>query len=501
MRRRSCAAFAACCLAFVLAASCSRPARFGADLVITRAKIWTGDPLQPEAAAVAVVGDRVVDVGGSDAIERWRGRSTTVVDAEGRRLIPGFNDAHVHFVRGGTDLERVDLRDASSQAEFARRIAERARARPGGWVLGNGWDERAWTPAELPTRQLIDDATNGTPVYVTSRGDRMALVNSAALGRAGITEQTPDPPGGTIVRDAHGFPTGVLKEAAADLVARVVPRMTPVERAQAVKHALELAASFGVTSVQDMDVGADDVAVYADLANRGELTVRVYAAAPDAGWYDQARLGLRRAFGSPWLRLGAVSGIIGDAPSDENRRTGLLAADHAGLQVCMDVRSAEGAAAALDLVDEFVRADGDRDRRFRVEHADHAGARDVGRFAALKAIASVAAAPPDAFARLSAAGVRLAMGSGWPDAPLNPLLRVSDSAAAHAPVAAALAASTSGPAFAEFQDTAKGTIARGKLADMVILSDDIFAIPASRIKDVHVLTTIVGGMIVHQRNP
>jgi predicted amidohydrolase YtcJ len=500
MRHRPRAAIAAWCLASALAAGCSRSARPGADLVITHAKIWTGDPLQPEAAAIAVIGDRIVDVGSADAIERWRGRSTTVVDAEGRRLIPGFNDAHVHFVRGGTDLERVDLGDAASQAELARRIAERARAKPGEWVLGGGWDEHAWTPAELPTRHLIDDATNGTPVYVTSHGDRMALVNSAALGRAGITERTPDPPGGTIVRDARGFPTGVLEDAAADLVARVVPRMTPGERVQAVKRALQHAATLGVTSVQDMDVSSDDVAVYADLANRGELTVRVYAASSDAGWYDQARLGLRRAFGSPSLRLGAVSGSIGDTPVDENRRTRLMAADHAGLQVCMEVRSAEGASAALDLVEEFVRADGDRDRRFRVEHADRAAARDVGRFATLKAIASVAAAPPAAFEWFSAGGVRLAMGSGWPEAPLNPLLRVS-AAAAHATVAAALAASTSGPAFAEFQDGVKGTITRGKLADIVILSDDIFSIPAAQIKDVNVLTTIVGGTIVHQRNP
>jgi len=500
MRHRARAAVATWCLAFTLAASCSRPARLGADLVITRAKVWTGDPLQPEAAAVAVVGDRIVDVGASDDIERWRGRSTTVVDAEGRRLIPGFNDAHVHFVKGGTELERVDLGDAGSQAELARRIAERARAKPGEWVLGGGWDESAWRPAELPTRQLIDDPTNGTPVYVTSRDDRMALVNSAALGRAGITEHTPDPPGGTIIRDARGFPTGVLKGAAADLVARVVPRTTPAERLQAVKRALQHAGSLGVTSVQDMNAASDDMAVYADLASHGELTVRVYAAPSDAGWYDQARLGLRRAFGSPSLRLGAVNGLIDDEPVDENRRTRLMAADHAGLQVCMEVRSADGVSAALDLVEEFVRADGDRDRRFRVEHAETADARDVGRFATLKAIASLAAASPDTFGRFSAGKVRTAIGSGWPDAPLNPMLRVS-AAAAHASVAAALAAYTMGPAFAEFQDGIKGTIARGKLADMAILSEDIFGIPAARIKDVKVLTTIVGGVVVHQRNP
>src|SRR5436190_203853 len=288
MRHRA-RAVVVCSLASALAAGCSRPARLSADLVITRAKVWTGEPQQPEAMAVAVIGDRIVDVGGADDIEHWRGRSTTVVNAEGRRLIPGFNDAHVHFVEGGIDLDRLDL------------------------------------------------------------------------GDAGITEKRPDPPGGTIVRDAHGNPTGLLTEAATDLVARIVPRMTAAERMQAVKRALQYAAALGVTSVQDMNASSDDVAAYADLANRGELTVRVYAALADAAWYDQARLGLRRGFGSPSLRLGAVNGSVGDVPIDENRRTRLMAADHAGLQVCLDVRSESAAAAALDLVEAFIRADGDRD--------------------------------------------------------------------------------------------------------------------------------------------
>src|SRR5262249_10841961 len=265
---------------------------------------------------VAVVGDRIVDVGGADEIERWRGPSTTIVDAEGRRVVPGFNDAHVHFVEGGTELDRVDLKDAASEQELARRIAERATTKPGEWILGGGWHHERWTPAELPTRHSVDDRTNGTPVFVASHDRRMALANSAALGRAGITEKTTDPQGGTIVRDAHGYPTGVLKGAATDLVARVVPRMTAGERVQAAKRALQYAASLGVTSIQDMNASSDDVAAYADLANRGELTVRVYAAPADANWYDQARLGLRRGFGSPSLRLGAVNGGIGDVPID-----------------------------------------------------------------------------------------------------------------------------------------------------------------------------------------
>ena len=196
-----------------IAIACSRPSPLAADLVITHANIWTGNPLQPAAEALAIIADRIVAVGGADEIDRWRGQNSAVIDAANRRVIPGFNDAHVHFVDGGTQLENVDLRDADTQAEFARRIAERAKSRPGEWVLGGDWDDQRWTPAALPTRELIDDRTNGTPVFVSRYDGHMALANSAALGRAGITERTVDPPGGALVRDGQGFPTGILKDA------------------------------------------------------------------------------------------------------------------------------------------------------------------------------------------------------------------------------------------------------------------------------------------------
>ena len=272
----------ACCLLAILgagAAACSRPDHIAADLIVTNANIWTGEPRMPRASAVAVIGDRFVDVvDTADAIERWRGRDTQVIDAEGRRVVPGFNDAHVHFVDGGRQLDNVDLKDAASPQEFARRLGERARAKPGEWILGGDWDDQRWNPPQLPTRALIDDVTNGTPVFVSRYDGHMGLANSAALGRAGLTERTEDPPGGVIVRDANGFPTGVLKDAAMDLVARVIPKMTVEQRTRAVKRAMEHAESLGVTSVQDMNPTYDDVAVYADLANRGELTVRIYAA-------------------------------------------------------------------------------------------------------------------------------------------------------------------------------------------------------------------------------
>jgi predicted amidohydrolase YtcJ len=538
-----------------------RPARLAADLVITNARIWTGDALQPDANAVAVVGDRIVDVGSSREIDRWRVPATTVIDAEGRRVLPGFNDAHVHLIDGGTALDNVNLKDAETPAEFTRRIGERAKTKPGEWILGGEWDDQRWTPAELPTRQLIDDVTSATPVFVTRYDGHMALANSTALGRAGITESTPDPPGGAIVRDANGYPTGVLKDAAMESVARVIPKMTPDQRLAVVKRALRYAASVGVTSLQDMNPSYDDIAVYAELANRNELTARIYAAPLELGWYDQAKLGVHRSFGSSWLRIGAVKGYADgslgsttayffqpytDAPqtrgllSDEmepiaDMRVRLMAADHAGLQLCMHAIGDAGISAILDLYGDVIRANGERDRRLRIEHAQHIAPKDFDRFAAMKVIASVQPyhaiddgrwaerrIGPDrikttyAFRTLIDKGVRLALGTDWTVAPLNPMLTLY-AATTRATldgkrpegwvpeqkisIVEAVRAYTSGSAFAEFQDAVKGTIVRGKIADLVILSDDVFSIPSARLKDVQVLTTVAGGKVVHQRRP
>jgi len=494
-------AVAALILMSAAAIACSRPPRLAADLVVTGATVWTGNQAQPSAAAVAVIGDRIVDVGAVDEIERWRGPDTTVLDAGGRRVIPGFNDSRVRFVDGGTALDEVDLTDAATAEEFARRINERARAKPGEWLLGGQWDERRWTPPALPTRALIDDITNSSPVFVLRYDGRMALANAAALGRAGVTEHTPDPPDGAIVRGANGFPTGVLQGAAMDIVARVLPKVTSDQRLRAVKRALELAESFGVTSVQDAGASDEDVAAYAELANRGELTVRVYAVPPEAGWYDQAKLGLRHAFGSPWLRIGAVRARIDRPAVLPEIRTRLMAADHAGLQLFVDAADEGSGSAVIALLDDIARANGGRDRRSQIG-GSRLSAADVDRLASLHAVARVQPDLDGATAGpLLAKKMAVSFGTGWPSAPLNPMLAIAAVVARGVAVGEVLSAYTRGSAFAEFQERVKGTIARGALADMVILSDDILAIPASRIKDVRVLTTIAGGKVVHQRKP
>jgi predicted amidohydrolase YtcJ len=489
--------------AAAIAAACSRPANGAADLVVIHAAIWTGDPARPDARALALIGDRIVDVGSDDEIGRWRGTATQVIDAGGRRVVPGFNDAHVHFATGGAQLTQVDLRDAGSPDEFARRIIERARIRPGDWILGGQWDERRWSPKGPPTRGLIDDGTNGTPVFVMHVDGRMALANSAALGRAGITDKTPDPVGGVIVRDDRGLPTGLLTGAAMDAVARAIPKPSDEERRQTILRGLEHAASLGVTSVQDMNPDAADVAIYTDLASRGRLTARIYAVPIETAWFEQARIGIRRAFGSPSLRLGAVTGDAAPPPFDP-LVTRLMAADHNGLQLAVNAADA-GVATTLDLLTAILRANGERDRRFRIEHAERATDADVDRLTSLHAIASLQPAASGAnigaIERLVRRDARLALATDWPSASLNPMIGLA-AFAAHATVAAALAAATSGGAFAEFQETEKGILARGELADLVVLSDDILSsIPRDRIAGVTVLTTIAGGKVVHQRRP
>ena len=336
----------------------SKPA---ADVVITNAKVWTVDKSRPTAQAVAVLGDRIVAVGSNAEIEAWRGHHTRSLDAEGKLLLPGFNDAHVHFVSGGMQLTNVQLKDATTAQEFARLIGDRAKLTPKGeWILGGNWDETKWNPPDIPTKELIDALTPDTPVFVSRYDGHMGLANSLALRLAGITSATPDPPGGTIVRDAQGNPTGALKDAATDCMEKVIPPLSHDQRLRVVKRALAHAASLGVTSVQHMVADYDDIAVYSELLRRGELTTRIYAAPLITHVDDQAKLGLGHAFGESYLRIGALKafadGSLGSGTAyfyepflNQGNNRGLLSdemhpislmrdrytkADDAGLQIC-----------------------------------------------------------------------------------------------------------------------------------------------------------------------
>jgi predicted amidohydrolase YtcJ len=529
-----------------------------ADLIVTNAKIWTVDKTRPHAEALAVLGDRIVAVGGAAEVDTWHGPQTKVLDAQGKLLLPGFNDAHVHFVDGGDHLTAVQLKDAATPEEFAKRIGDRAKTTPKGeWVVGGDWDEQRWSPAALPTKELIDAATTETPVWVNRYDGHESLANSVALRLAGITAKTADPAGGEIVRDAQGNPTGVLKDAAQDLVNKVMPPMTAAHRMRAIHQALDHAASLGVTSVQDMNPSYEDVKAYAELQERGGLTVRIYAAPMETTWKDQARIGIRRGFGSSFLRMGAVKGYADgslgsetayffDAYTDAPDKTGLLSdemhpvsalqqrlrgADAAGLQLCIHAIGDRAISMTLDMFTQIEKTNGKKDRRWRIEHSQHLAAKDFARYARLGVIASVqpyhaiddgrwaeSRIGPDRIKRTYAFrtfidnGVRLAFGTDWFVAPLSPMWSLY-AAVTRATldgktpngwvpeqkltVAEAIEAYTMGSAYAEFQEKEKGSITPGKLADFVVLSDDIFKIPAASIKNVKVEATFLGGKLVY----
>ncbi len=251
------------------ASAYSKPA---ATLMITNAAIYTVDKQHPKAEAVAVIGDRIVAVGSSAEIDLWRGPETKVIDARGKLLLPGFNDAHLHFISGGAQLDQVNLTDATSPQEFAGRIAAQVKKTlKGEWILGGRWDETKWPNPELPTKEVVDPVTGNTPIFVERYDGHLSLANSAAMRFAGINAKTPDVPGGVIMRDASGNPTGIFKDAAQELINKAIPPMSHERRMRAARRALEHAASLGVTSVQHMNPEFADVAVYSEIAEKGIL--------------------------------------------------------------------------------------------------------------------------------------------------------------------------------------------------------------------------------------
>jgi predicted amidohydrolase YtcJ len=537
--------------------ACAQP-KPSATLIITNATIYTVDKQHPRAEAVAVMGDRIVAVGSNAEIDLWRGPQTKVIDVGGKLMLPGFNDAHVHFIQGGAQLDQVNLNDAATPQEFAKRIAAQVSKTPKGeWILGGRWDETRWPNQQLPSKELVDPVTGATPIFVERYDGHEALANSAAMKLAGVNAKTPDVPGGVIVRDANGNPTGIFKDAAQQLINKVIPPMSHQQRMRAARRALEHAASLGVTSVQHMNPEFADVAVYSELAEKGELTTRIYAVPMETNWHDQAKIGIRRSWGSTYLRLGAVKGYadgsLGSRTAymfepfaDDSGNRGLLSdemnppgamrerlmqADTAGLQLRVHAIGDRAISMILDIFGDIEKEHGYHDQRFAIEHAQHMAEKDFQRFAALHVIASMQ--PYHAIddgrwaekrlgherARYSYAwrsfldhGVPLAFGTDWPVAPLNPMLGLY-AAVARATLDGknpdgwipeekiklpeAVEAYTIGSAFTEFQENEKGSITPGKLADMVILSDNVFDLKPEAIRNVKVETTIVGGRVAY----
>jgi predicted amidohydrolase YtcJ len=533
-----------------------------ATLIIVNARVRTMDTTKPTSEAVAIYGNRILAVGSNSEIRKLAGLGTEVIDARGKLVLPGFNDAHVHFLGGGFQLSSVDLRDANTPKEFADRIAAFAnKLPPGRWITGGDWDHERWPgvdgKAPLPTKELIDAVTPNTPVFVSRLDGHMALANSLALKLAGITKDTADPDGGLIVRDPKtGEPTGVLKDAGMSPVWKVVPDATFEEKLAAAKAATEHAARLGVTSVQDMSAG-NDVGVYQTLLEKGELKTRIYAVSPLPAWERLARTGVRAHFGNEMLRIGGLKGFADgslgsttaffyepylDAPEtrglagDEMFPEGAMLervrqADRAGLQVMIHAIGDRANEQILNIFATVKGENGERDRRFRIEHAQHLRRQDIPRFASEKVIASMQpyhaiddgrwaekrigherAKTTYAFRSLLDSRVMLAFGTDWTVAPLDPMLSVYAAVTRRTldgknpdgwipeqkiSVDEAVRAYTVGSAYAEFQEQNKGTITTGKLADIVMLSEDIFSIDPREIERVKVVLTIMDGRVVY----
>ena len=527
----------------------------GADLVLRGGRVWAGKGL-PATTAVALRDGRVLAVGGDAEVARWIGDSTKVIELAGRLALPGFNDAHVHFLSGGFGLLSVDLRGARDEAELARLLGAHARTLPRGtWILEGNWDHEAWPSKALPTRHVIDAATPDHPVFVQRLDGHMSLANSLALRLAGVTGQTADPPGGTIVRDASGAPTGVLKDNAADLVARVIPEPSREMNLRAARAALAEAARVGVTTVQD-NSAVDALPTYQELRARGQLTARLHVWRYASSMPALLQAGIRSGLGDEWIRLGALKilsdGSMGSGTAaffepytDDPKTSGLLLhpppelermiteADAAGFQLAVHAIGDRANSLVLDAFEKAARANGPRDRRFRIEHAQVVRKQDLARYKALGVIASIQpshciddmrwaekrigrARARDSynFRSFTAAGIPVAFGTDWFVEPLDPRLGLYAAVTRELPAGGppggwfpeekitleeALDLYTRGSAYAEFAEAEKGTLEPGRLADVVVFARDLFGMAPREILTTPVDVTIVGGRIVFQR--
>ena len=527
-------------------------------LAVVNARVWTGDRAAPWAEALAVSGERLAAVGTSDDVRRLA-TAVAPIDAGGRLVVPGFIDTHVHFLEGGLRLASVQLRDARTRDEFVSRIKAFAATVPAGtWITGGDWDHSLWG-GELPSRDWIDAVTPNHPVWINRLDGHMNLANSAALKAAGVTRATTDVAGGEIVRRAGGDPTGLLKDNAMALVDKVAPPPSPEMRRRAVTAAMRYVAERGVTTVHDMSTSAawDDMALYAELRKANALQTRIYSVVPLSQWERLRDVVARREHGADghgddWLRIGGVKGFVdgslgshtaafsepfNDAPTDRGLLVNtpddlyrwISGADKAGLQVMVH---AIGDRANTLLLDTFARVateNGPRDRRFRIEHAQHLAPRDIPRFAALNVIASMQPyhAIDDgrwagkyigdrinttyAFRSLIDAHANVAFGSDWFVAPPTPLEGIYAAVTrrtldARNPtgwvpqqkitVDEAVRAYTANAAYASFDEARKGILSKGRLADFVMLERNIFEIAPEEIGAVRVRMTVVGGKAV-----
>lgn len=529
---------------------------FTADTVLINGRIWTGDPANPEATAAAIWNGTIVRTGSNAEIQNLLGNKTETIDLKGRRVVPGFYDSHLHFLGGGIALAQVDLKDAKDEAEFGRRLMEFDKKLPKArWLLGGNWDHDRTFAGKLPTAALLDKYVKDRPIFIRRYDGHMAVANTMALQAAGITAATKDPPGGVIERGPDGTPTGGLKDNAMGLVARLVPEPDDEAILEAIRAALKACAAAGITSVQDMEGSSDTRRKYLRMLQRldraGELTLRIDVRWPIAQQAELARLGIQANFGGR-VRIGGLKGFmdgsLGSSTAkmfapyvSDDKTTGVFVtppqvmdeyieqAKQAGLSVAIHAIGDEANSRLLDLYEKAAAPQA----RFRIEHAQHLRPSDYPRFKQLGVIASMQpyhviddgrwaegrigparCESSYAFRSLLDKGAVLAFGSDWPVAPLN-VLEGIDAAVnrrtldgkhpegwfpqQRITVAEAVKAYTWGSAYGGSQEHERGSLAPGKVADLVVLDRDIFdESERDNIAKTKVLWTMVNGKVVFE---
>ena len=534
-----------------------------ADLVLTNGVIYTVDSQRPRAQAVAARDEWIVVVGSADEMRPWIGPKTRVIDLQGAFAMPGFNDAHVHLAGAGLAKLAVNLEGAKSLQEFQQRIRERLKDYPPGeWMTGRGWDHTLWPEKRFPTRADLDAVATDRPMLFGRVDGHVAVANSLALRLAGITKETPDPQGSHVVRDlVTGEPNGMLEEdAAINLARHRIPRPSPALLRRAIELALDEVARNGVTSLQDNSVQEEasweDFQVYTRLKEEGKLTARITEWLPFTAPLEQLEA-MRRQGGTadPWLKTGALKGFLDGslgsrtaallAPySDDASTSGILRMDpdevkrmaierdKAGFQIAFHAIGDRANRVALDAFAAVRAANGVRDRRDRVEHAQVVSPSDLARFAQLDVIASMQPSHETTDMRWADArlgpervkgayawktmlndGVRLAFGTDYPVEPINPMRGLHACVTRELPdggpkggwqpqekisIDDCIRGYTVGSAYAQFEEHRKGQIAPGMLADIVVLSADVTRIPPAEILRAHPRMTIVGGHIVYE---
>ncbi len=482
-----------------------------ADLIIINAKVHTMDKKDKEAEAVAIKDNKIIAVGRYNKIRKLTGIKTKRIDARGRVVIPGFNDSHVHFMGVGNSFSTLDLKNLRSPQEVVEKLRNYVQYIPKGrWILGGQWNNEKWTPNDLPTKEMIDAVTPDNPVFLYSIEGNMVWVNSLALKISGVNKNRSDIEGGKIIRDEKGEPTGILKNQAILFVKIHTPKLSTKELEEVAETASTYAASLGITSVQN--VQSDDLwDVMQALEKKGRLKTRIYDCAPVFNWKKLADAGIQRATGDAMIRRGCLKYFAdGETDSIPDLVKLIGGADRANLQVFIHAIGSRANENILTVYEQVFKENGiNKDRRFRVEHAYGITAEDLKRFSRSNIIASM---QPHLFygtqpyEELLDSNAKIAFGSDASITDFDPMLGIHaavtgagtfNGKSQNLSVEEAVYLYTMGSAYAEFQEEVKGSITVGKLADLVILSDDIFEMNKQDIPRTKVIMTIMDGKIVY----